>query len=61
MYVCNRTGKEDKLNFEGSASVVVAGGRRLIEYSRKQPAILSVDVGAKDWSPHKDTCRVLEL
>ena len=61
MYVCNRTGKEDKMNFEGSASAVIAGGRRIFEYSGKQPAILTVDVDAADWSPRRDVFRVLEL
>lgn len=51
MYVCNRTGKEDRLNFEGSASAVIAKGRRTFEYSAKQPAILTVDVEVTNWSP----------
>jgi len=61
LYVCNRTGREDKMNFEGSASAVIAGGRRTFEYSGKQPAILTIDVDTTNWSPHKDTFRVLEL
>jgi predicted amidohydrolase len=32
MYVCNCTGKEDKKSFEGSASAVISGGRRVFEY-----------------------------
>jgi predicted amidohydrolase len=61
MYVCNRTGKEDQMNFEGSASAVIAGGRRMFEYSGKQPAILTVDVDGVDWSPRNDSFRILEL
>jgi N-carbamoylputrescine amidase len=61
LYVCNRTGKEDKMNFEGSASVVVAGGHRMFEYSGKQPAILTVEVDTENWSPRKDGFKVLEL
>ena len=61
MYICNRTGKEDKMNFEGSTSAVITDGRRVIEYSNKRPAILSVDVGAADWSPLDEEFNVLEL
>ena len=53
MYVCNRTGREDKMNFEGSASAVIAGGRRMFEYSGKQPAILTIDADATNWFPHE--------
>jgi predicted amidohydrolase len=60
MYVCNRTGKEDKVNFEGSASAVIAAGRRLFEYSNKQPAILTIDVNAVDWSPLQGTWSIQE-
>lgn len=61
VYVCNRTGEEDMLNFEGSASAVVAGGRRVFEYSGKQPAILTIDVDPLNWSPRENTFKVLEL
>jgi omega-amidase len=61
VYVCNRTGKEDKMNFEGSTSAVIVGGRRLSEYSAKQPAILTIDADAVDWSPLRDGLSVVEL
>jgi predicted amidohydrolase len=61
MLVCNRTGNENKMNFEGSASAVVAGGRRLFEYSDKRPAILTVDLNAANWSPRQDSFRILGL
>jgi N-carbamoylputrescine amidase len=61
MYVCNRTGKEDRLNFEGSASAVIAAGHRTIEYSEKQPAILTIDVDADNWSPLDEEFSVLKV
>jgi predicted amidohydrolase len=61
LYVCNRTGREDKMNFEGSASAVIAGSRRMFEYTGKQPAILTVDVDALNWSPRDDSFKILEL
>jgi N-carbamoylputrescine amidase len=61
MYVCNRTGKEDIMNFEGGASAVIAEGRRVFEYSGKRPAILTVDADAANWSPGKDSFQILEL
>ena len=61
MYICNRTGREDKMNFEGSASAVIAGGHRMFEYSDKQPAILSVDVDVENWSPRNDGFSILKI
>jgi predicted amidohydrolase len=48
--VCNRTGQSATLNFEGSASVVVIGGRRVAEYSDTSPAILTMDFDER-WQP----------
>lgn len=61
LYVCNRTGKEDRMNFEGSASAVIASGRRRVEYSDVQPAILTIDANAIDWSPLDEEFSVLKL
>lgn len=61
LYVCNRTGPEKRLTFEGSSSVVVAGGRRLIDYSNKRAAILSVEVKSSDWLPLSEQFNVLEV
>jgi 5-aminopentanamidase len=48
--VCNRTGQGATLNFEGSSSVVVAGGRRVAEYAGKSPTILTMDFDT-GWEP----------
>jgi predicted amidohydrolase len=61
LIVCNRTGKEKNLEFTGGSSVVVAGGRRLVDYSDKQPAVLSLDVRSSDWFPLSKRFDVLEI
>ena len=43
LIVCNRTGRESALNFEGSSSAVIVDGRRQVEYAGKQPAILVIE------------------
>lgn len=50
-YVCNRTGRDSLLDFNGSSSIVAANGRRILEYAQKEPAILTVDVALRDWRP----------
>lgn len=57
--VCNRTGGGEIVNFEGSSSVVVFNGRRIIEYKDKQPAILIVDVDADSWLPKSGAFTIL--
>ncbi len=61
LFVCNRTGIEKNMVFNGGASVVVAGGRRIVNYSNKQPAVLSVDVKSSDWFPLSEQFNVLEV
>lgn len=61
LYVCNRTGPEKNLSFNGSSSVVVAGGRRVIDYSDKQAAILSIAVKSTDWLPLGEQFDILEV
>lgn len=61
LFVCNRTGAEKNLNFEGGSSIVAAGGRRILNYSGKPPAILSVDVSSTDWFPLEQQFHILEL
>jgi N-carbamoylputrescine amidase len=48
--VCNRTGRSTTLNFEGSTSAVVVNGRRVAEYARVDPAILTMDFD-ESWRP----------
>ncbi len=48
--VCNRTGRDLSMNFEGSSSVVVTGGRRVAEYKETSPAILLMDFNER-WQP----------
>ena len=57
--VCNRTGGGAIVNFEGSSSVVVFNGRRIVEYADRQPAILILDVDADAWLPKNETFTVL--
>jgi len=48
--VCNRTGHDLILDFRGSSSVVVTGGRRVAEYKEPPPAILLMDFDER-WQP----------
>lgn len=50
MLVCNCTGQGATFNFEGSSSVFVTGGRRVIEYTGILPAILTIDFD-ECWQP----------
>jgi predicted amidohydrolase len=59
VFVCNRTGNEDTLNFEGSTSTVVVAGRRKVEYANKHTAILSIDVESDHWTPHREQFNIL--
>jgi predicted amidohydrolase len=60
-YVCNRTGQEVLLDFNGSSSVGVVDGRRILEYSRTTPAILTVDVELEHWRPAQAAFAVEEI
>lgn len=51
LLVCNRTGRESALNFEGSSSAIIADGQRLVEYAGKQAAILVMDLERQTWRP----------
>ena len=57
--VCNRTGPEAHLNFEGSSSIVAANGRRIVEYAGKQPAILIIDLDIDNWRPQSENFSIL--
>ena len=61
LYVCNRTGKEKNLVFDGGSSVVAVGGHRVINYANKRPAILSVEVQSNGWAPLSEQFNVLEV
>ncbi len=61
LFVCNRTGKEKNMVFNGGSSVVAAAGRRIINYSHKQPAVLSIDVKSSNWYPLGRQFDVLEI
>jgi predicted amidohydrolase len=49
LLVCNRTGHETTMNFNGSSSAIVVAGRRVLDYAETAPAILICDVAADDW------------
>lgn len=51
LFVCNRTGAEENLNFCGSSSVVVINGKRALSYADKQSAILTIEVDPNNWLP----------
>ena len=61
LFVCNRTGNESLMNFEGSSSVAGVDGRRVVEYSDKHPAILTIDVRAGDWSPKNERFNIFKF
>lgn len=50
-YVCNRTGKDTQLSFQGSTSIVAVNGTRKVEYADVWPAILTIDIHAESWFP----------
>jgi N-carbamoylputrescine amidase len=60
-FVCNRTGKEKELSFNGGSSVVAAGGRRLVNYAKERPAILTIEAEANDWLPLGEQFQVVEV
>lgn len=60
-YVCNRTGRDVLLDFNGSSSVAAADGRRILDYSRKDPAILMVEVDPEHWRPIQTAFTVEEI
>jgi len=60
LIVCNRTGKESALNFEGSSSAIIVDGRRQVEYAGKPAAILVMDVERQTWRPRGES-KVYEL
>ena len=56
--VCNRTGKEDQMDFRGSTSTVVVDGKRLLEYDQPEAAVLFVELDAH-WRPVSEEFEVL--
>ena len=52
--VCNRTGPDRIMNFEGSASIVAVDGQRLLSYKGQAPAILSFDLSTQQWCPQPE-------
>jgi N-carbamoylputrescine amidase len=60
LLVCNRTGRERTLDFQGSSSVVVVNGERKLEYDGAEPAILLVDVDER-WRPLQAAFTVIPL
>lgn len=61
VFVCNRTGREKELSFNGSSSVVAAGGRRIVNYAEERPALLTIEVTARDWLPLSEQFQVVEI
>ena len=51
MIVCNRTGKENNMNFTGGTSVIVVNGKRVVTYSDIEEAILTIEVDSQTWQP----------
>lgn len=58
MIVCNRTGKENQMNFNGGTSAVVVNGERVITYSDEAEAILTIEVNANTWRPFNNQFEV---
>lgn len=61
MIVCNRTGKENKMNFSGGTSAIVVNGQRVVTYSGDAEAILTIEVDAQTWQPLSNQFEVREL
>jgi len=61
LFVCNRTGNENTINFEGSTSTIVVNGYRRLEYADKRSAILTIDVGSDNWFPHSEQFNILQF
>jgi 5-aminopentanamidase len=51
LIVCNRTGKETKLNFCGGESLVIKHGRRLLSHSSPRSAVLSFSWDLQEMLP----------
>lgn len=60
-YACNSTGQEVLLDFNGNSSVAAADGRRILDYSREDPAILTVEVDPEYWWPVQTAFIVEEI
>jgi len=61
LFVSNRTGNDAQLNFDGSSSLIAVAGSRMLEYSDKKPAILTVDVNADTWLPINERFNVVQV
>jgi len=61
LFVCNRTGNDAQLNFDGSSSLIAVDGRRLLDYSDNEPAILTVDINPKTWLPVSERFNVVRV
>jgi len=61
MIVCNRTGKENKMNFNGSTSAVVVNGERVVIYADESEAILTIEVDSRTWQPLRNQFEVFTL
>jgi N-carbamoylputrescine amidase len=59
LIVCNRTGKERTLAFDGAESLVIKNGRRLLSYSSRRSAVLTFDWDLKIWHPAPGNSRPL--
>ncbi|MEW5957564.1 MAG: carbon-nitrogen hydrolase family protein [Chloroflexota bacterium] len=61
LFVCNRTGAEQNLNFCGSSSVVVIKGTRAMSYADEQSAILTIEVDPNNWFPLNGQFEVIKV
>jgi len=51
LIVCNRTGREKTLTFEGAESLVIKNGRRLLSYSSRRSTMLTFDWDIQRMAP----------
>jgi predicted amidohydrolase len=61
MIVCNRTGKENNMNFNGGTTAIVVNGQRAVTYSEPEEAILTIEVDAQTWQPLSNQFDVRKL
>lgn len=61
LWVCNRTGKERQVNWNGAESVIASGGKRLLVYQGLESSLLLFDWDMDDMKLLSDSFEVVDL
>lgn len=51
LYVSNRTGREERLVFNGGVSGAFVHGRKVASYNKEPEAIITMEIDPKSWQP----------